>query len=274
MNKVAIAFDGTQFSEGAFELARKLNEMQPILLTGVFVPQVNYANLWSYGTAMAGPGFIPLIEAEESEVIQKNIQHFEEQCRQHSINYRIHKDFFDFALPELKKESRFADLLIISSEKFYENMIENNNSEYMEDAIHHSECPVIVIPETFEMPRRNILAYDGSSSSVYAIKQFAYLLPELCRNETLLLYVKDDKSETIPAEEYISELVTQHYPRVKIEKLQMNPKDFFISWLSNTENTFLISGSYSKSGFSSLFHKSFVSEAISARKLPVFIAHR
>uniref|UniRef100_UPI003978FF57 hypothetical protein n=1 Tax=Salmonella sp. SAL4450 TaxID=3159905 RepID=UPI003978FF57 len=61
MNKVVIAFDGTQFSEGAFELARELNEMQPILLTGVFVPQLNYANLWSYGTAMAGPGFIPLV---------------------------------------------------------------------------------------------------------------------------------------------------------------------------------------------------------------------
>lgn len=274
MNKIIIAFDGTQFSEGAFELARNLNEIQPILLTGVFVPQVNYANLWSYGTAMAGPGFIPLVEAEESETIQKNVQHFEALCRRHNINYRVHKDFYDFALPELKKESRFADLLIISSERFYENIAEDNNSEYMEDAIHHAECPVIVIPEAFEMPRRNILTYDGSSSSVFAIKQFAYLFPELCKNETLLLYVKDDKSKEIPAEEYITELATQHYRNLRIEKLQINPKKFFTTWLTETGNAWLVSGSYAKAGFSSLFHKSFISEAIGAHRLPVFIAHK
>lgn len=274
MNKVIIAFDGTQFSEGAFELARELNEMHPILLTGVFVPQVNYSSLWSYGTAMAGPGFIPLVEAEESEAIQKNILHFEELCKEHGIKYTIHKDFYDFALPELKKESRFADLLIISSEKFYENMAEDVNNEYMEDAIHHSECPVIVIPEEFEFPKRNILTYDGSGSSVYAIKQFAYLFPDLCQNETLLLYAKDDKTDNLPEEEYIKELTSQHYPNVTIEKLHLNPKKHFTTWLAEEGNVLLVSGAYSKSNIASLFHKSFISQAIGTHKLPVFIAHK
>lgn len=274
MNKVVIAFDGTQFSNGAFELARKMNELQPILLTAVFVPQVNYANLWSYGTAMAGPGFIPLVEAEESEAIQKNIQHFEDLCQHNAIKYTVHKDFYDFALPELKKESRFADLLIISSEKFYENMLTEVNNEYMEDAIHHSECPVIVIPETFEFPKRNILAYDGSPSSVYAIKQFAYLFPDLCHNETLLVYLRRNEKESLPSEEYIIELVTQHFPNLKIEKLQLNPKKYFTTWLSEEGNVLLVCGAYAKSGFASMFHKSFVSEAIGTHRLPVFIAHK
>ena len=37
MKKVVIAFDGNHFSEGAFEFVRRLNELQPILLTGVFL---------------------------------------------------------------------------------------------------------------------------------------------------------------------------------------------------------------------------------------------
>ncbi|ANE49568.1 hypothetical protein [Flavisolibacter tropicus] len=274
MNKIIIAFDGTQFSEGAFELARELNEMHAILLTGVFIPQVSYSSLWSYGTAMAGPGFIPLVEAEESEAIQKNIHHFEELCSEHGIKYTIHKDFYDFALPELKKESRFADLLIISSEKFYEHMLDDINNEYMEEAIHHSECPVIVIPEEFEFPNRNILTYDGSGSSVYAIKQFAYLFPDLCKNETLLLYVKDDKSDNLPEEEYIKELTNQHYPNITIEKLHLNPKKYFTTWLAEEGNVLLISGAYAKSNIATMFHKSFISQAISTHKLPVFIAHK
>jgi hypothetical protein len=274
MNKVVIAFDGTQFSEGAFELAREINKMQPILLTGVFIPQVNYSSLWSYGTAMAGPGFIPLVEAEESEAIQKNIRHFEEECQRHAIKYTIHKDFFDFALPELKKESRFADLLIISSEKFYENMLEDANNEYMEDAIHHSECPVIVIPETFTFPNRNILAYDGNASSIYAIKQFSYLFPTLCQNETLLVYASKDEKEGLPAEEYILELVSQHFPNLKVERIQINQKKYFATWLREEVNALLVSGAFAKSGITSIFHRSFVSDAIGSHRLPVFIAHK
>jgi hypothetical protein len=45
MKKIILAFDGANFSEGSFNFARKMNEISPILLTGIFLPQVNYAAL-------------------------------------------------------------------------------------------------------------------------------------------------------------------------------------------------------------------------------------
>ena len=48
MKTIILAFDGVHFSEGAFEFARRLNESQPVLLTGVFLPQAELSNLWSY----------------------------------------------------------------------------------------------------------------------------------------------------------------------------------------------------------------------------------
>ena len=59
MKKVLLAFDGLHFSKGAFEFARRLNELEPILLLGVFVPQVTIANLWSYAAPENAPLFIP-----------------------------------------------------------------------------------------------------------------------------------------------------------------------------------------------------------------------
>ena len=53
MKKVLLVFDGTNFSEGAFEFVRRLNELQPLLVTAVFTPQVDYASLWSYASAAA-----------------------------------------------------------------------------------------------------------------------------------------------------------------------------------------------------------------------------
>ena len=175
MKKILLAFDGTNFSEGAFEFARRMNEQSPILLTAAFLPQIDYANVWSYAEPTAGLLFIPLIEQEDAAVIHKNIARFELLCQKNNIDYRVHKDFLDFALPALKKETRFADLLIIGSESFYENLGVNEPNESLKDALHAAECPILVVPEKFEYPTTNVLTYNGSNDSVFAIKQFAYL---------------------------------------------------------------------------------------------------
>ncbi|MGZ5133860.1 MAG: universal stress protein [Flavitalea sp.] len=273
MKKILIAFDGTQFSDGAFEFAKKLNELQPILLTGVFIPQVSYANLWSYGSEIAGPLYGPLVMEDDKELIEKNIIRFQSLCQKNNIVFKVHKDFNDFALPELKKETRFADLLIISSEKFFEDFNGPDAIEYMKDAIHQAECPVIVIPEKYTFPTQNIIAYDGSPSSIHALKQFAYLFPELSRNETLLVYSKSENDLKIPNENYIEELAAQHYNKLSLLKLEVNPRKYFNSWLKDENNPIVICGSYGRSSFSQMFKKSFVAEVITDQQLPVFIAH-
>src|SRR5439155_955802 len=186
-----------------------LNEVTPVLLTAIFIPQVDYSSLWSYSTGVSGSLFIPLIEDEDAVMVEKNIDRFELLCRKNNINFRLHKDFTDFALPGLKKETRFADLLILGSESFYENLGIHDPNDYLRDALHGAECPVLVVPEHFDFPEKNILSYDGSESSVYAIKQFSYLFPEFANNNTLLVYAKSETEKELPDEEYLEELATR-----------------------------------------------------------------
>ena len=274
MKKILLAFDGSNFSEGAFEFARSMNEMNHVMLTGVFLPQVNYANLWSYGNGMGGPLFIPLVEGDDEEAVNKNIERFESLCRKNIIEYRVHKDFDDFTMPGLKKETRFADLLIIGSGSFYKTLGTGEPNEALKEALHGVECPVIVVPEKFDFPKTNILAYDGSDSSVYAIKQFAYLFPELVNNKTLLVYAKEEGDNEIPDEAYIEELVARHFSDLTVTKLDINPNKYFATWLSEKKTAILVSGSFSRSPFSLLFKKSFIAGVIKEHNLPVFITHR
>ncbi len=268
-----LAFDGKHFSEGAFEFARSINELNPVLLTGVFLPQVNYANLWSYADGMNGPIFIPFVEGETEETMAANVERFGNLCKKNNIEYRVHKDFTDFALPGLKKESRFADLLIIGSESFYENLAPGEPNEYLKDAMHGMECPVIIVPEKYDFPKTNILSYDGSESSVYAIKQFAYLFPELITNKTLLVYAKKGIENDIPDIAYIEELAARHFPDLTITKLDINPKKHFNAWLNEMKTAIVVSGSFGRTGLAGLFHKSFISEIIKDHRIPVFITH-
>jgi len=273
MRKILLAFDGSHFSEGAFEFARRLNEVNPILLTGAFLPQVSYANIWSYADGIGGPIFLPVQEDEVTEEINKNIEKFNSLCVKHNNEHSVRKDLTDLALPELKKESRFADLLIIGGESFYENAGSGDPNNYLKDALHEMECAVMVVPEKYDFPTLNILTYNGSPSSVYAIKQFTYLFPEFAANKTLLIYAKDEEGISIPDEAYVEELVSRHFSDLTVTKLNIDPKERFVKWLNNNTSAVLICGAYGRSIVSQLFKKSFIADVLSEHKFPVFITH-
>jgi len=257
------------------DFVRALNEKNPILVIGAFLPQVNYASLSSNsGGGMVGSLAVPILGGENSEVVQKSIEHFESYCTRNHIEYRVHKDFYDFALPELKRETRFADLLILSSETFYGNNDTIGPGIYLKEVLHHLECPVVIVSEKFDFPTSNILAYDGSASSVYAIKQFAYLFPELSDNNTILIYAKEKGGEEFPDETNIEELAARHFSDLTLTRLEADPTTYFSSWLIEHNKSILISGAFGRSGVSLLFHKSFASGIISDHKLPIFIAHK
>ncbi len=279
MKKILLVFDGTNFSHGCFEFVKRLNELAPVLVTGVFTPQVDYANLWSYASAAApaygaGASFIPLVEDEESEVVSENIRLFESLCQRNGIRYRVHTDFTDFVLPEIKKESRFADVVLIGGELFYKGIASANQFEYLKDALHVTESPVLIIPEHYDFPDTNILAYDGTDDSVYAIKQFAYIFPELTANNTLLVFAEDEAAKDFPSKDQVVELVTQHYPNLELYKLEVDPKKYFSTWINERKGAMLVSGSFNRSALSQVFKKSFVADVIIDHKLPVFIAHK
>ena len=271
MKKIIIAFDGTHFSEGAFEFAHKLNELRPILLAGIFLPQTDIANVWSY--APADDDSMPLIESEEAAVVEQNIERFKKLCKRHAIECMVHKYPFDFLFPELGRESRYADVLILGSELFYQDMGRGITGDYLKSALHNVKCPVIIVPEKFAFPKNIILAYDGTDDSIYAIKQFAYLFPELTSLQTLLVYANDNGG-SVPEKLLIKELAGRHFRNLTIMTLDLNPKKYFASWVEAKQSPILVSGSYGRSGFSLLFRRSFVKEIIADHTLPVFIAHK
>jgi nucleotide-binding universal stress UspA family protein len=273
MKKIIIAFDGTHFSEGAFEFARRINELQPILLTGVFLPQAEIPYLWNYTVGMGVP-LIPQLKTEDAELVNQNITNFQKQCTSNNIDFRVRKDFYDLALPELKKESRFADLLIIGSEVFYKNMGTHIPNEYLRDTLHDIACPVLLVPEKYDFPESIILAYDGSDEAVFAIKQFAYLFPELTYKQTLLVYAHKDVTKDIPDKNQIEELAARHFSDLTLCKLNADPKKDFSIWLMEKKSAILVSGSYGRSGISQIFKNSFIQNIIAEHRLPVFIAHK
>src|SRR5450759_3916273 len=121
MKKIIIPFDGGHFSKGAFSFASSLHAIKPILLAGVFLPELDYARFIFVPTAFSAPGYVPLFENVKEGEVESNIQQFSDLCQKNSIEYRVHKDLSESSIPQLTRETRFADLMIIGSETFYKN---------------------------------------------------------------------------------------------------------------------------------------------------------
>ncbi|MBL7697949.1 MAG: hypothetical protein JNK79_07315 [Chitinophagaceae bacterium] len=272
MRKILVAFDGNQYSEGAMQFAKRLNQNEKVTVNGLFLPQVALSGLWSYADAMTGMAFVPYMEGESADVVENNIKRFEKFCSDNGMRHSVSRAFYNLALPELRRETRFSDLLILGSETFYQN-VGPQHSEYLKDALHTAECPVVVVPESYKFPESNILAYDGSESSVFAIKQFVYLFPELSDNPTTLV-------TTGPASDYsekkqdIRELVSAHFSSLSFLNLDVDAKKYFATWMAEKKSSILVCGAFSRSMISQLLRQSFVEDVLRDHKIPVFISHR
>ena len=271
MLNVIVAFDGQHFSEGAMKMASYLNGKIPMSITGVFISPVDYRELLGYsGMGMGTPVFtIPV--GDDEKILEVTADKFRSYCEKHNLPYRTHKDTDLFALEELIRETRFADLLIISSELFYENIDNDQPNEYLRRTLHESECPVLLVPENFLEPNSVLLSYDGKASSVFAIKQFAYLLGDKLALNALLFHSEGDD---IPQKERINELSSRHFDPISIEQLNNEDASQLKEWLTKYHHAILVAGAFGRGELSTLFRKSFITDIIRAHKVPIFIAHR
>jgi hypothetical protein len=274
MKKIIMALDGKHFPKGAFEFAKNINAQTEILLAGVFLNPVDYSKLLAY-TGMEGVTLMPewLSRTDDDVVVSKNIGLFTEACVAEGIEFRIHKDTDLMALNTLIEETRFADALLVSSELFYENVSNSQPNFYLEEVLKKAECPVMLVPENYKEPGQVVLTYDGNESSVFAIKQFAYVFAELAKKETILLSVLS-QDDDLPEYSLISELVSRHYPDLKIQNLHLKHRKDFTEWLKNRPGSFIVMGAFSRSVFSNLFKKSFAADVIREIKMPLFISHK
>lgn len=273
MKKVILALDGDHFPKGAFEFSAWLNQQEPILATGVFLSPVDVSKVVAYTGLETVPLMPEMIDGAYAEKVNENIKRFEEHCIAEGMDFRIHNNAEQLPIASLIRESRFADMILISRDSFFSNVSKLQPNEYMQELLKKTECPVIIVPDAFTAPEEILLMYDGEASSAFAIKQFAYLLPEMKRLPVTLMQLAAPGDGSITEKDAVSELVARHFSDLTLEQLQMEDKSVFPELINNEKKTMLVMGAYGRSLFSSLFKKSFADEIIQTSSIPLFISH-
>lgn len=69
-------------------------------------------------------------------------------------------------------------------------------------------------------------------------------------------------------------MIDAHFSNATWQLLVLPPTDGVNTWLAGHSNGIIVSGSYGRSGVSMLFRKSYITESIHDRQLPIFITHK
>jgi nucleotide-binding universal stress UspA family protein len=276
MKKILAAFDGTKYSEGASKYAIEIAKLTESLLIGVFVQDMRYLN-FTYAYAWDQPfidfNAIESSQKEEREKIDLNIQLFHRACNEQGIHHKVHLDK-GVPLQSIMDESAFADFIIIDSHTSFFSLGDKNISPFLKDLLSDSHCPVLIVPHEYKPFDKVVLCYDGSPSSVFAIKMFSYLFPNMNDLETVILTVNEKSSTHVKEGWNFKDLIRVHYGDASYEVLKGDAEAKLLEYLKvNGESSLVVMGAYGRNTLSRLFHQSVSNRIIQEINVPVFITH-
>lgn len=277
MNKIIAAFDGIRFSESTLQYTVYLAKQYNAHVTGVFLREATRLGYAVYATIVrqspSGKDIFDEIDRSDKIALDNAIAAFESACSKAKLSYNIHLDKRS-ALQELLHETAFADLLVIDAWETFSYVEADMPGWFIKNILHEAQCPVLVVPGDFSPVNQTALLYDGSPSSIYAIKMFNYILPGMKDRNTKVLYAKNENtSQHLPDDKLLREWMGKHYTNVTYKVLEGGEKGIARMLVKEGDGTLVVAGSYNRSNLSMWFHKSLADLLLKGSKAPVFIAH-
>ncbi len=271
MKKFVLLSDGKNFSHKAFQFISNLYEKEPFLLTGAFFHSINDGLVISNTFAPGGPYVV--YTKTEQDAYNKGIQEFTALCIANNIEHRVHRESDEWNLDDMIKETRFADMVIVSGELFFADIEPEQPNRYLREVLKYAECPVLVIPEEVQCIKRIAIAYNGKKESMFALKMFCDVFPGLTHLPTDIFYWVKKTDDDIPDFDYLQEFASRHFSNLNFRELFFDPSEYLATWTNKQKDTLFISGSYNRSKISNWFKKSFADDILKKHAAPVFIAH-
>lgn len=275
MKKIIATFDGLKYADSTEKYALHLAKKYNVKLFGVFLEDLTYH---SYKIIdMVGGDDVDLRKAEylrrfDQENRENAIRLFHEHCEAEGVIYSTHRDR-NIAIQELIHESLFADLVIIQNNETLTHYSEQTPTRFISGLLERSECPVLVVPPIFKNPEKVIFLYDGEPSSIFAIKQYAYLFPD--ENLHAELVTVNKKEQVIPDSHLLREWIKINYPDTSFHAITGDSHDEILRYLKNqVENTIVVMGAYGRGIISRMIHHSLADVLMSKLQVPLFIAHK
>lgn len=274
--KIIVAIDGLKYTSSATEYAIQISLRSNAYLAGIFLDDFTY-----HSHMLTGLNYEQLVKekkelnAADQQAREDAVAQFERSCSAAGLNYSVHHDC-SLAAQELLHESVYADLLIIGKKETFNQYEHDIPTTFVQNMLANAECPVLVVPQEYKPVNKIILLYDGTPSSVYAIKLFSCLSAAWSQLPVNVVSVKaPGLSRHLPEHRFMKELMKRHFDAVEYTILAGEPEEEIIKYLKyRRQDELVVLGAYRRSTVSRWFKPSMADRLLAELKTPVFVAHR
>lgn len=278
MKKFISVFDGFNMSQSTFDYSVQLTKIADAHLTGVFLDEFIYRSYNAVKLMKENKNYegeMKKLDAKDKQKREQAAHRFQQAAAKAGIRFSIHRDK-GFAILDLKRESMFADLVVINEFETFSRDKQKSPTRFIKDLLTDVQCPVLVAPDRFKPVDKIILLYDGGPSSLYAIKMFSYLFGNFNDTPVEVFTVKDQYMDTLrlPENKLMWGFITRHFPKASYTVVKGDPEEQIVGHLRNQkENVLVVLGAYRRTELSRWFKTSMADILMKELNTPLFIAH-
>lgn len=269
MKNIITVLDANHSSRGAIDLSCYLAKLTHGKLTGIF-PDYPSDNHSAFSRFIDDTAPYVVLSKQKAEAVENAIKHFRQACLQQEVHCSVRRDNEEPG-GDLITESLFADILVVDESVSFSEEDSSVPSEFITHILAQARCPVIKASASFDIIEEIIFAYDGTYASLFAIKQFTYLFPELKDRKIFVVEVTDKGQMDEPKR--LAESLGDYYSEIVYETLQGNAADRLLEIVMSKQKALLVIGAFGRGVLSSFFKSSAADTIIKLASNPVFIAH-
>lgn len=278
MTNIILAVDATSLDISALDFACYIAKLHRSKLTAVLLENL-VANEKPVIRRMHGASLLewdvdrntPEIK-EKLALIDKNVKCLESACSNRGV---VPELVFTEGSPasEMIEQSRYADLLILDADTSFRRRFEGTPTDFVKDILKNSQCPVIIAPESFDGIDEIYFTYDGSASSLFAMKQFTYLFPAFGDKDVAVLHIEKENDWPHSVEKGLKNWLHNHYKTVVFNTREGDTDTEMLTTLFLRRNIFIVMGAYGRTSLSRFFKHSHADLLMRTITQPIFIAH-
>ncbi|HEY9258567.1 universal stress protein [Chitinophaga sp.] len=276
MEKILFISDAISMSRECLDFSCYLGNLTHSKVTGVFLENQELelrSPEMIQEMAVCAPVRGVALDVQKQLYRDKNISLFKNICASNGVNAEIHKNL-GMPAAEVLQESRYADLLVIDAATSFSWKPESTPTAFVKEILEKSECPVIIAPSNFDGIDEIVFTYNGSSSSMFAIKQFAHLFPALRYSKVTVVSIADNGKEVKGDKARLEEWLTAHYDHSTVVVIEdANVSRRLLEYLFGKEKVFIVMGAYGRSLLSKAVIPNPAEPVLKLATQPIFISH-
>ncbi len=276
MKKILATVDALHFSEQELKSYKYIADKARGALTILFLENIAgealqftapETGVLDYDTIFAES------KKERKEKSLRNKKRLQEFCQDSGMDVTI-REIPGVPAAEALEESRFADLLLVRSNTTFSVIKDSNPTRFVKDLLVEAQCPVMVVPETTHFIREIMFSYNGTFSSMFAIRQFTDLFGDtLSEVPVKVVYITEGDEKKIPFGKLVKEYLNHHYEEITYHSLEGKPAAELLGLTLQNTNGIITLGAYGRSRTSRFFHHSDADAILRTANIPIFITH-